>query len=171
MTNNRVVFGVYGSVRDVEEAVDELVENGIAGASIFVLHPKNKDTAEFANRKHTHCPAGTQDSPTANLPLDGSVWFRNSPGPHKGLLHWLLDPIPLGPAEGALGKALAEMGVPQGWCDYRVVRGRFLISVKCSSWEQFFRATGVSTFTKSMDISWSVSVDEYRADRIHAGRP
>jgi len=171
MANKKAVFGIYRSIRDVEDAVDGLVENGIAGASIFVLHPKNKDTAEFANRKHTHCPAGTGSGPTADLPLDGSFWLRNTPGPHYGLLHWLLDPVPLGPAEGALHKALAEMGVPQEWCDYRVVDGKLLISVKCNSWEELFRATGVLTFTKSADISWSVSLDEYRADRFHVGRP
>lgn len=168
MANNRTVFGIYRSISAVEEAVDVLLDNRFAGASIFVLHPKNKDTVEFANRKRTHCPAGTASGSTADLPLDGSIWFKNSPGPHRGLLHWLLDPLPLGPYEGALHEALAEMGVPQEWCDGRVVKGKLLISVKCASWQEFFQATGVLTFTKSVDISWSVSLDKYRAGRLRA---
>jgi len=166
MTNNKVVFGIYRTITDVEEAVDELVENGTASASICVLHPNNRDTVKFADRKQTHCPAGTRSGSTADVPLDGSFWFKNAVGPHQGLLHWLLDPLPVGPYEGALHEALAEMGVPQEWCDYRVVHGKLLISVKCISWEEFFRVTGVLTFTKSMDISWSISLDQYRAGRI-----
>jgi hypothetical protein len=169
MKNNKVVFGIYRTIPEVEEAVDELVENRIPGASIFVLHSKNADTVEFANRKRTHCPAGTASESNADLPLDGSFWFKNPVGHHHGLLHWLLDPLPLGPYEGALHEALAEMGVPQDWCDYRVVKGKLLISVKCNSWQEFFRATGILAFTKSMDISWSVSRDEYRASRIGTG--
>jgi hypothetical protein len=169
MTNNKTVFGIYRTISAVEEAVDELMENGIAGASIFVLHPRNKDTVDFANRKHTHCLTGTADGPYADVPLDGSIGLLDPLGPHHGFLHWLLDP--LGPRQGALHGALAQMGVPEEWCEGRVVHGKLLISVKCSSWEKFFRTTGVLRFTGSEDISWSVSLDEFRASRIRAENP
>jgi hypothetical protein len=169
MTKNKVVFGIYLTVPAVEETVDVLVENGIASGSIFALHPKNKDTEEFATRKHTHRPAGTADAPTADLPLDGSMGILDPVGPREGLLHWLWDP--LGPREGALHAALAEMGVPGEWCNKRVVHGKFLISVQCNSWDEFFRAIGILRFTEPADISWSVSLDEFRAGRIRPGSP
>jgi hypothetical protein len=169
MTSKKTVFGIYRSVPAVEEAVDQLMENGTAGASIFVLHPKNEDTVEFANRKHTHCVTGTGDGPYADVPLDGSIGLLDPLGPNHGLLHWLWDP--LGPRKGALHGALSQMGVPEEWCDKRVVHGKLLISVKCSSWEKFFRTTGVLKFTESEDISWSVSLDQYRASRSRTGYP
>lgn len=57
------------------------------------------------------------------------------------------------------------MGVPDQWCNKRVVCGKILIAVKCKSWEEFFRAIGVLKFTESVDFSWSVSLDEHRAPR------
>jgi hypothetical protein len=159
VANHTMVFGIYRTASAAEEAVNELLGTGFAGESIFVLHPRNKDTVEFAKKKHTHVPRGTGDGPRAELPLDGSFWYIGPIGPHKGLLHWLMDPSPLGPFEGALHEALAEMGVPDEWCDKRVVRGKLLISVKCNSREEFFQATGVLTFTDSMDISWSAPLD------------
>ncbi len=166
MANNMAVYGIYRSVPAVEEAVDELLAAGFAGASIFVLHPKNKDTVEFAKRKHTHLPSGTGDGPTAELPLDGTIGIGDPVGPRHGIAHWLLDPV--APREGALHDALADMEVPDEWCNKRVVRGNFLISVKCNSREEFFLANGVLTFTDSMDTCSSVSLKEYRAKR---GRP
>lgn len=160
MANQVMVFGIYRTASAAGEAVNELLATGFAGESIFILHPKNKDTVEFAKKKHTHVPRGTGDGPTADLPLDGSIWCRGPEGHHKGFLHWLLDPSPLGPFKGALHEALAEMGVPHEWCDKRVVRGKLLVSVKCNSRDEFFRATGVLTFTDSKDISWSAPLNK-----------
>lgn len=163
MANDMIVYGIYRTVPAVEEAVDELLAAGFSGESIFVLHPKNKDTVEFAKRKHTHLPSGIGEGPTAELPLDGTIGIGDPVGPRQGIAHWLLDPVE--PREGALHGALAEMGVPDEWCNKRVVRGNHLISVKCNSREQFFLATGVLTFTESIDTCSSVSLKEYRANR------
>jgi hypothetical protein len=67
--------------------------------------------------------------------------------------------------------ALTEMGVPGEWCNKRVVQGKFLISVRCSSWQEFFQAIGVLKFTESVDTSWSVSLDEYRVSRTRSKKP
>jgi hypothetical protein len=143
MENNMVVYDIYRTVPAVEEAVDELLASGFAGESIFVLHPKNKDTVEFSKRKQMHLPSGTEEGPTAELPLDGTIGIADPVGPRHGIAHWLLDPV--GPHEGALHGALADMGVPDEWCNKRVVRGNLLISVKCNSREEFFLANGILT--------------------------
>jgi hypothetical protein len=150
MANENTVFGIYPTVTAVEEAVDELTENGFASGSIFVLHPKNQSTIEFAHRKHTQPPAGTGDGPTADLPLDGTLGFWD---------------VAHGPRQGALHGALVDMGVPREWCDGRVIKGKLLISIKCNTSEEFFRATGILKFTEATDISWSVSLDEYHAQQ------
>ncbi|MHB8610130.1 MAG: hypothetical protein ACYDCG_17675 [Candidatus Acidiferrales bacterium] len=150
MADENTVFGIYPTVKAVEEAVDELIENGFASRTIFVLHPKNQSTIEFAQRKHTKPPAGTSEGPTADLPLDGTLGFWD---------------VAHGPREGALPGALVDMGVPREWCDGRVIRGKLLISIKCNTWEEFFRATGILKFTEATDISWSVSLAGYRAQQ------
>lgn len=163
MSDDLVVFGIYRTLPEVEEGVDNLLAVGFASQSIFVLHPKNKDTVEFANRKQTHVPRGIGEGPTASLPLDGTIGIGGPTGSGEGLAHWLFDPV--APHEGALQGALTDMGVPGAWCNKRVVHGGFLISVKCASWEEFFRATGVLAFTEAMDISWPKSLGQYRTSR------
>lgn len=167
MANEAIAYGIYRTEQAVGEAVDELLAAGVAGESISVLHPKNKDTVEFAKRKHTHLPSGIGEGPSAELPLDGTLGIADPVGPRHGIAHWLLDPLE--PREGALHGALAEMGVPDEWCNKRVVRGNYLISVRCNSNKEFFLATGVLAFTDSMDTCSSVSLDEYRAKRSRWG--
>jgi hypothetical protein len=146
-TDVNTVFGIYGTEESVEKAVDALVGNGFASASMFVLHPKNEDTRDFAHRKQTQVPAGTETGPAADLPLDGTGGF--------------LD-IAKAPRQGALPAALRDMGVPADWSDNRVVEGKLLISIKCSTWEEFFRAIGILRFTSASDISWALSPENYR---------
>lgn len=166
MSDDLVVFGIYRTVPAVEEAVDNLLAMGLASEAIFVLHPRNQDTVEFARRKRTHAPRGTAEGPTARLPLDGTVGIGDPVGSRQGLAHWLFDPV--APHEGALHGALTEMGVPDEWCNKRVVHGGFLISVKCVSLEEFFRAAGVLMFTEAIDISWPKSLAKLRFSRSRA---
>jgi hypothetical protein len=142
------VFAIYGEQLYVEDAVKELVANGFAKKSVSALFPKNKDTREFAERKGTHPPKGTKEGPYAEIPLDGTLGF--------------LHPVE-GPLQGALHDALIEMGVPSNWCDRRVVHGKFLISVRCKSRDEFFRAAGILKFTGASDISWTSPPEKFRA--------
>src|ERR1700676_2373634 len=103
------VFGLYAPKELVEKAVDALVDNGFASTSIFVLHPKNEDTRDFARRKQTQIPAGIDAGPAADIPLEGRGGFLD-------LAHEL--------RQGALPVALRDMGVPADWCDNRVVEGK-----------------------------------------------
>lgn len=102
---------------------------------------------EFAERKGTHCPAGTAEGPTADLPLDGT-WGFSDPG--------------AGPRQGALPHALASMGVPPEWCHGRVKRGNVLVSVECRNYEDVIRATGILVLMDAQDMSWSVQPRLYR---------
>jgi hypothetical protein len=141
------VFGIYSTPEMAEEAVDELVACGFASGSISVLFPTNERSREFAGRKKTRPPAGTDEGPKANLPLDGT-WGFMDPG--------------AGPRQGALPEALAAMGVPPEWCHHRVVKGDILVSVKCNARDEVIRAAGVLMLAEAEDISWSVPPSKYR---------
>jgi hypothetical protein len=117
-TDVNTVFGIYDTVELVEKAVDSLTSNGFPCNSIFVLHSKNKDTRDFARRKKTQVPAGIDAGPAADLPLDGTGGFLDMANE---------------PRQGALPTALRDMGVPADWSDNRVVEGKLLISIKCST--------------------------------------
>lgn len=95
-----------------------------------------------------------------------AVGLESQVGSRQGLAHWLLDPV--APHAGALHGALTEMGVPADWCNKRLVQGSFLISVKCVSWAEFFRATGGVACTEAMDISWPKSLAKHRTSRSRA---
>src|SRR5580704_874884 len=141
------VFGIYPTEKSVEKAVDTLVRNGIAASNIYVLHPKNENTRDFARRKETQVPAGTDTGPDADAPLDGTGGFRH---------------IADEPRQGAIALALRDMGVPADWSDNRVVEGKLLVSVKCSTWDVFFRVIGILEFTTASDVSWALSPENYR---------
>jgi Heat induced stress protein YflT len=141
------VFGIYATEETVEKTVDTLVSNGIAAANLYVLHPKNENTRDFARRKQTQVPAGTATGPDADAALDGTGGFLN---------------IANAPRQGAIALALRDMGVPADWSDNRVVEGKLLVSVKCGTWDAFFRAIGILEFTLASDVSWALSPENYR---------
>jgi len=148
ITNDvNTVFGIYDTVASVEKAFDALAANRFPGNRIFVLHPKNEDTREFASRKKTQVPAGIDAGPAANLPLDGTGGFLE---------------MSKEPRQGALPTALRDMGVPPEWADNRVVEGKFLISVKCDTWDAFYRAIGILRYTAAADLFWALSPENYR---------
>lgn len=153
MSADNAVFAIYPEENLADGAVDELVTNGFSGEQISVLCPKNEATREFAARKGTHTPIGTDKGPYANIPLAGTL----------GILH-----PGEGPLLGALHDALIDMGVPECWCDRRVVHGKFLVSVLCHGPDEFFRAVGILKFTNAVDICWAVPREKYweRAKQI-----
>ena len=73
MNPENSVFAIYPEENQIEAAVDELMGNGFPKEHISVLCPKNKDTREFATRKGTHTPRGTDKGPYANIPLNGTL--------------------------------------------------------------------------------------------------
>jgi heat induced stress protein YflT len=150
-TDANKAFGIYASEELAEKAVNTLLDNGYDGTKIYVLLPDNQATRDFAGRTKTRIPAGVAEAPTADLPLDGRGGFLDM-GHH--------------PRQGALPSALRDMGVPADWCDRRVVGGKLLLSVKCDTWDQFFRSLGILQFTSASDISWALSPENYKTASI-----
>ncbi len=118
MAHTNHVFGIYRESLQAETAVDELVTNGFGPCAITVLHQENQASCDFAEKKHTRPPEGTDSGATASLPLEGS-WGIQDPG--------------AGPREGALPGALDEIGVPRDWSHDRLLEDKVLLSLECDS--------------------------------------
>jgi hypothetical protein len=132
MANKDHEFGIYATSEQAEVAVDELVRAGFGTGAITVMFRDNQISRNFAARKNTKPPQGTDSGKTADIPLDGS-WGLLSPG--------------TGPVEGALEGALDGMGVPADWADGKVQDGKVLLSVECANPERVTRAREVLLMT------------------------
>jgi hypothetical protein len=142
MPNVNQVFAIYSTSRDAELAVDDLVGEGFEPGAITALFGDNKQSTDFARRKHTRGPAGTEWGPAASAPLHGT---------------WGLREPATGPIQGALEGALAGMGVPDEWGSSKLVEGKVLLSVECRSPEDMFRAE--DTFRKAAEETDSSEED------------
>lgn len=147
IADKNTAFAIYSTEELAEKAVRLLLDNGYNGQNIRVLLPKNQSTRSFTQRMQTDVPAGVADCPTADLPLDGTGGFLD-------MFHET--------RQGALPTALRDMGVPADWCDWRVVSRKALTSVKCDTWDSFFRAIGTLRFISPCDLSWALSPEDYR---------
>jgi hypothetical protein len=141
MTNTDQVFGIYGASQQAEVGVDGLLNAGFEPCAITVLHPDNESSRDFAQRKNTRPPQGTDHGKTANVPLGGTLGLED-PG--------------AGPIGGALQGALAEMGVPAEWCGERVLQGKVLLSVECANPENVRQAAEILRRTGAEDTGSSV---------------
>jgi hypothetical protein len=146
MERQMAVYAIYPTSKAAEQAADELLANGCAKEDISVLCPKNKNTRDFAAKKGTHAPKGTDHGRYADVPLNGTLGFLK-PGE--------------GPLLGALHDALIDMSVPEDWCHHRVVHGKFLISVLTRTHEELLRTLGIFMFTGANDVSWSIPRRKY----------
>jgi len=72
-TDVNTVFGIYDTAALVEKAVDALAGNGLPCNRIFVLHPKNEDTREFARRKKPKFPPESEPG-APPLAFKGGSW-------------------------------------------------------------------------------------------------
>ena len=147
IAEKNTAFAIYATEELAERAVRLLLNNGYGGQSICVLLPNNQSTRTFAQRMQTEVPVGVADGPVADLPLNGTGGFLD-------MFHEC--------QEGALPTALRDMGVPADWCDLRVVGGKALTAVKCDTWDSFFRAIGILRYSSPSDLSWALSVENYR---------
>jgi hypothetical protein len=119
------VFGIYGASHQAEMAAEELIGAGFEAFAITVLFHDNQTSRDFARRKNTRPPRGTDHGKDAGVPLQGT-WG-------------LLEPA-TGPIQGALEGALAGMGVPDEWPHGSVPYGKALLSVECGNTEDVVRA-------------------------------
>lgn len=141
MADTNRVFAIYVTSQRAEVAVDKLVNAGFEAWAITVMHPDNEISRDFAQRKGTRPPRGTDEGKSADVPLGGTLGWADP---------WA------GPIKGALQGALVEMGVPAEWSHGRVLQGEVLLSVECANPESVVRAAEILKRTGAEETGSSV---------------
>ena len=136
------VFGTYATKRQVELAVDQIIQDGFNRDDLSVLFPENQTSREFVQEKQTRAPQGISSGLAAEVPLAGTIGIT--------------EPS-IGPVHGALSGALVGMGIPpdemETYGDFVVKDGCILVSVQCQAPDQVTRARDLFQQTGAEHIS------------------
>jgi hypothetical protein len=180
MGKNKAVYGIYRNRAAVESAVDSLKNAQFRNTDISVLLPDNASNKEFAHKKETKAPEGTEAGATTGAVVGGALgWLVGigalaipGMGPFiaAGPIMGALGGVGAGGVVGGLIGALVGMGIPE----YEAKRyegmirdGGILLSVHCDDSDWVKRAKEILERTGAHDISSSGegSADFEKTDR------
>jgi hypothetical protein len=177
---NTAVFGIYRTIGQAEDTVNQLVAAGFANDDISVLLPDNQSTRNFAHKKETKAPEGTATGVTAGGAIGGALGLLAGIGAlaipgvgpliAAGPIMGALAGVGVGGAVGGLIGALVGMGIPEYEAkryEGRVKDGGILLSAHCDTSEEIDRAKEILKQTGAEDISSSgvASADSAQKDR------
>ncbi|HEV8412011.1 MAG TPA: general stress protein [Bryobacteraceae bacterium] len=178
---NTAVFGIYRTIGQAEDTVNQLVAAGFANDDISVLLPDNQSTRNFAHKKDTKAPEGTATGVTAGGAIGGALGLLAGIGAlaipgvgpliAAGPIMGALAGVGVGGAVGGLIGALVGMGIPEYEAkryEGRVKDGGILLSAHCDTSEEIDRAKEILKQTGAEDIS---SSGEASADSAQTVRP
>src|ERR1700683_3476531 len=168
------VFGIYKSVSQAEQAVDQIAAAGFSSNENSVLLPDNQSTKDFAHEKNTKAPEGTVTGVTTGGAVGGTLGLLAGigmlaipgVGPFiaAGPIMGALAGLGVGSAVGGLIGALVGMGIPEYEAkrfEGRIKEGGVLLSVHCDTSDEITRAKDLLKHTGAQDIS---STGEASAD-------
>jgi Protein of unknown function (DUF3341) len=166
MAKNEVVFGIYTSRSDVENAVSALKDAGFANTDVSILFPETMGTNDLTTEKSSKAPEGAAAGAGSGFLLGGALgWFVGvgavaipGVGPliAAGPILAALAGAGIGSAVGGIAGAVVGMGIPEYEAkkyEGRVSEGNILLSVHCESAEQRERAKVTLEQTRAEDIS------------------
>jgi hypothetical protein len=180
-TKNRVVFGIYSSQLDAENAVNGLKLAGFRNTDISILFPENVGTKDLALEKSTKAPEGTAAGAGSGALVGGIVGWLAGAGalmiPGLGLfvaagpIMGLLSGIGAGGVLGGIVGALVGLGTPEYEAkryEGRIRKGGILLSVHCDDSDWAKTARTILEQTGAEDIS---TTSEAKADFAKSDRP
>jgi hypothetical protein len=163
---NTAVFGIYKSVNQAENAVDQLIAAGFSNNDISVLLPDMQSSKEFAHEQNTKAPEGATTGATAGGVVGGTLGLLAGIGAlvipgigpfiAAGPIMGALAGVGVGGAVGGIVGALIGMGMPEYEAkryEGRVKDGGVLLSVHCATSEEIDRAKELLKSTGAEDIS------------------
>src|ERR1700694_5808318 len=163
---NKAVFGLYQTVSQARNAVDELKADGFRNTDISVLFPENVGTKDFAHKKDTKAPEGAATGATSGAVVGGVLgWLAGigalaipglGPFIAAGPIMGALAGVGTGRVVGGIVGALVGMGIPEYEAkryEGRVKDGGVLLSVHCDSSEWTKKAKQILEATGAKDIS------------------
>src|SRR5579862_6345412 len=171
---NTAVFGIFGSYRAADSAVDALRNAGFRNTDISIMFPENVGTKDFAHEKGTKAPEGATTGAGTGVVLGGAMgWLLGvgalaipglGPFIAAGPIMAALAGAGVGGAVGGITGALIGMGIPEYEAkryEGRVKDGGILLSVHSddSAWTK--KAKGILERTGAQDVS---STGEAAAD-------
>ena len=178
---NSVVFGIFSTKEQVENAVAEMKRDGFRNADISVLFPYNEGTKDFALEKGTKAPEGAAAGAGSGAVIGGALgWLAGigmlaipglGPFIAEGPIMALLGGVGVGAAVGGLTGALIGMGIPEYVAtryEGRIKGGCILLSVHAddSIWIQ--KAKKILDRTGADDIA---STGETKGDYANMDKP
>jgi heat induced stress protein YflT len=178
---NRVVFGIYSSQLDAENAVNGLKLAGFRNTDISILFPENVGTKDLALEKSTKAPEGTAAGAGSGALVGGIIGWLAGAGalmiPGLGLfvaagpIMGLLSGIGAGGVLGGIVGALVGLGTPEYEAkryEGRIRKGGILLSVHCDDSDWVKTARTILEQTGAEDIS---TTSEAKADFAKSDRP
>jgi Protein of unknown function (DUF3341) len=163
---NTAVFGIYKSVSQAEQAVDQIAAAGFSSNDISVLLPDSKSSKEFAHEKNTKAPEGTTTGAATGGVLGGTLGLLAGIGAlaipgvgpfiAAGPIMGTLAGLGVGGAVGGLIGALVGLGIPEYEAkryEGRIKDGGVLLSVHCDTSDEIKRAKDLLKQTGAEDIS------------------
>jgi len=178
---NRVVFGIYSSQLDAENAVNGLKLAGFRNTDISILFPENVGTKDLALEKSTKAPEGTAAGAGSGALVGGIIGWLAGAGalmiPGLGLfvaagpIMGLLSGIGAGGVLGGIVGALVGLGTPEYEAkrfEGRIRKGGILLSVHCDDSDWVKTARTMLEQTGAEDIS---TTSEAKADFAKSDRP
>jgi hypothetical protein len=165
-SENKAVFGIYGSIGQAERAVDTLLRAGFTNNDISVLLPDDQSTREFAHRKDTKAPEGTTAGGVAGGVIGGTLGVLAGIGAiaipgvgpfiAAGPIMGGLAGLGVGGAVGGLIGALVGMGIPEYEAkryEGRLKKGGVLMSIHCDTSDDIKRGKELLKGTGAEDVS------------------
>jgi hypothetical protein len=172
---------MYRDRREVEAAVDTLLDNGFRSEDISVLMQDNKGTKEFAHERHTKAPEGATTGAIAGGVIGGTLGLLAGIGTlaipgigpliAAGPIMAALAGIGSGGVVGGIVGALVGLGMPEYEAkryEGLIRKGGVLLSVHCDNSDWVKRAKQLLDQTGAADIS---SSGEAHADYAQSDRP
>src|SRR5580658_4194751 len=166
MSKNTAVFGIYGSPRLAEEAVNKLIAAGFSNDDVSVLLPDEQSSKNFAHEKNTKAPEGTTTGVATGGVIGGTLGLLAGIGAlaipgvgpfiAAGPIMAALAGVGAGGAVGGFIGAMVGMGMPEYEAkryEGRVKAGGVLLSVHCDTSDEISRAKDLLKETGAEDIS------------------
>jgi hypothetical protein len=178
---NKVVLGLYGTRRQVENAVDELKAHGFRNTDVSVLFSENVGTKDFAHEKGTKAPEGLATGATSGAVIGGTLgWLAGigalaipGVGPliAAGPIIGVLTGVGVGGTVGGIAGGLIGLGIPEYEAkryEGRIKSGNILLSVHADDSSWVYKAERILKDTGADNIS---STSEAKGDYANAEKP
>jgi hypothetical protein len=181
MSKNTAVFGIYGSPRLAEEAVNKLIAAGFSNDDVSVLLPDEQSSKNFAHEKNTKAPEGTTTGVTTGGVIGGALGLLAGIGAlaipgvgpfiAAGPIMAALAGVGVGGTVGGLVGALVGLGIPEYEAkryEGRIKDGGVLLSAHCDTSDEISRAKRILEQTGAQDISSSGEASADKPTVTHA---